>query len=134
MQNTPYYYTKLYVGGREPAFSFGKKLKVFWEKIRVIYVRTSTAFEGELLALIDAPLQHANYYVVQLRLGEGHRKKSLLLTVERNDDTGMTVDDCTNISNTVSALMDVEDPIEGAYDLEVSSPGLERPLTCAGGF
>lgn len=41
----------------------------------------------------------------------------------------MGVDDCTEISRTASALLDVEDPIAGPYDLEVSSPGLDRPLT-----
>lgn len=92
-------------------------------------MRTSTAFEAELLALIDAPLKHAHYYVVKLRLSDGKRKKTLELAVERTDDAGMTVEDCGEVSTTVSALLDVADPIEGAYDLEVSSPGLERPLT-----
>ncbi|MEZ5668418.1 MAG: ribosome maturation factor RimP [Alphaproteobacteria bacterium] len=41
----------------------------------------------------------------------------------------MTVDDCAAISEVVSALLDVEDPVRGAYSLEVSSPGLDRPLT-----
>jgi ribosome maturation factor RimP len=45
------------------------------------------------------------------------------------DDTPMTVDDCTEISRSVSALLDVADPIAGAYMLEVSSPGIDRPLT-----
>src|SRR5689334_14323410 len=42
--------------------------------------------------------------------------------------SGVSLDDCTRISRAVSAALDVEDPIEGAYDLEVSSPGLDRPL------
>jgi ribosome maturation factor RimP len=41
---------------------------------------------------------------------------------------GVTLDDCTNFSRSVSAALDVEDPLDGAYDLEVSSPGLDRPL------
>lgn len=48
---------------------------------------------------------------------------------ERADGAPMTVDDCADISHAVSALLDVEDPIAGAYTLEVSSPGIDRPLT-----
>ena len=46
----------------------------------------------------------------------------------------MSVDDCTEISRAVSALLDVEDPISGAYSLEISSPGIDRPLTRAKDF
>jgi ribosome maturation factor RimP len=44
-------------------------------------------------------------------------------------DGGIEVDDCAEISTAVSAVLDVEDPIEDAYTLEVSSPGIDRPLT-----
>ena len=47
---------------------------------------------------------------------------------ERLDGEAITVDDCANISRVLSALLDVEDPVNGSYDLEVSSPGLDRPL------
>ena len=47
---------------------------------------------------------------------------------ERLDEDTMTVEDCASISRTVSAIFDVEDPIIGAYTLEISSPGLDRPL------
>ena len=47
---------------------------------------------------------------------------------ERRDGVGMTVDDCADISREVSAILDVEDPLRDAYDLEVSSPGIDRPL------
>jgi ribosome maturation factor RimP len=49
--------------------------------------------------------------------------------VERTDRAGMTVDDCAEVSRAVSALLDVADPIAGPYTLEVSSPGIDRPLT-----
>ena len=48
---------------------------------------------------------------------------------DRTDGAPMTVDDCAEISQTVSALLDVADPIAGTYVLEVSSPGIDRPLT-----
>ena len=51
------------------------------------------------------------------------------LVAERKDGAAMTVDDCADISRQISALLDVDDPIEGAYSLEVSSPGIDRPLT-----
>jgi ribosome maturation factor RimP len=47
---------------------------------------------------------------------------------ERKDDGEMNVDDCAKLSRTISAILDVEDPITSAYVLEVSSPGIDRPL------
>ena len=48
---------------------------------------------------------------------------------ERQSDGGMNVEDCAEVSRMVSALLDVEDPIASEYTLEVSSPGIDRPLT-----
>ena len=95
-------------------------------------MRTSTTFEAELLEIVDASLRHAGYDVVQLLMADGQRKgasKSLQITAQRLDGQPMSVADCEAITDTASALLDVRDPIEGEYDLEVSSPGLERPLT-----
>lgn len=50
------------------------------------------------------------------------------LVIYIDSDKGITVDDCADVSRQVSALLDVEDPITGHYDLEVSSPGMDRPL------
>jgi ribosome maturation factor RimP len=58
----------------------------------------------------------------------GGRKPKLQIMVEPLEDRIMTVEDCAIISRQVSVLLDVEDPITDAYDLEVSSPGLDRPL------
>jgi ribosome maturation factor RimP len=54
---------------------------------------------------------------------------TLQIMAERRDGAAMTVDDCAEISRTASALLDVADPIPTAYQLEVSSPGIDRPLT-----
>ena len=54
--------------------------------------------------------------------------RTLQIMAERPDGS-MTIDDCADLSRSVSALLDVEDPISGSYRLEVSSPGLDRPLT-----
>ena len=58
----------------------------------------------------------------------GTDRSTLQIMAERLDEDTMTVEDCAFISRTVSAIFDVEDPINGAYTLEVSSPGLDRPL------
>ena len=58
-------------------------------------------------------------------LSQGRRSK---LVIYIDSEKGVTVDDCADISRQVSALLDVEDPIAGHYDLEVSSPGMDRPL------
>ena len=77
--------------------------------------------------IIAPSLAAMGYGVVRVRLGG----KPLVLQImaERHDEGMMTVDDCADISRAVSALMDVEDPITGRYTLEVSSPGIDRPLT-----
>jgi len=58
----------------------------------------------------------------------GGRHMTLQIMAERENGV-MTIADCTQLSRTVSALLDVADPIKGEYSLEVSSPGLDRPLT-----
>ncbi len=79
-------------------------------------------------ALITGPLEGLGYELVRVQLSGGDRPV-LQIMAERADGVGMTVDDCADISRSVSALLDAEDPIAGAYTLEVSSPGIDRPLT-----
>lgn len=54
--------------------------------------------------------------------------KQSVLRIFIDSDEGITVDDCARVSHQVSGILDVEDPIQGEYNLEVSSPGLDRPL------
>lgn len=68
------------------------------------------------------------YEVVRVQISGGQRA-ILQIMAERADGAPMTVEDCADISRSVSALLDVEDPIREAYTLEVSSPGIDRPLT-----
>lgn len=56
------------------------------------------------------------------------RRRQSLLRVYIDSDAGITLDDCARVSDQLSGLLDVEEPIRGAYSLEVSSPGLDRPL------
>ena len=86
--------------------------------------------EGDLterIATLIAPAAaDLGYDLVRVRLMGGHTKR-LQIMAERSDGT-MTIDDCETLSRTVSALLDVSDPIKSEYVLEVSSPGLDRPL------
>ncbi|MDG3440307.1 MULTISPECIES: ribosome maturation factor RimP [Nitrospirillum] len=83
----------------------------------------------ERIAGIIAPSVEAmGYDLVRVSL-TGNARPTLQIMAERVDGAAMTVDDCAEISRAVSALLDVEDPIDVAYTLEVSSPGIDRPLT-----
>ena len=79
-------------------------------------------------AMIAPTLEAMGYALVRLRFTGGSGRQTLQVMAERSDGAGMTVDDCAEISRTISALLDVEDPLPGAYLLEVSSPGIDRPL------
>lgn len=82
----------------------------------------------KIQSIIEPSLTHMGYVVVQLKLADGSKRKTLSIMAERADGVIMSFDDCTEISRTVSALLDVEDPITSAYNLEVMSPGIDRPL------
>ena len=78
--------------------------------------------------IIRPILKNMGFDLVRVRIS-GAGQRTLQIMAERLDDGMMTVEDCATISRSISALLDVEDPIEGSYSLEVSSPGLDRPLT-----
>ena len=78
--------------------------------------------------IIAPTLQDMGFDLVRVRIS-GAQRRTLQIMAERLDDGTMTVEDCATISRAVSTLLDVEDPIKGSYTLEVSSPGLDRPLT-----
>ena len=82
---------------------------------------------SKIEALIAPSLEAMGYRVVRVAV-TGGRRATLQVMAERVDDKAMTVEDCADISRTVSALLDVADPIATAYTLEVSSPGIDRPL------
>jgi ribosome maturation factor RimP len=68
------------------------------------------------------------YALVRVAIVGGVARPTLQVMAERKDGAAMSVDDCADISEAISAVLDVEDPIAGAYTLEVSSPGIDRPL------
>ena len=81
----------------------------------------------EKVRKIAAPLAAGEgLELVDVELGGAGGRTTLRLYIDR--DGGVSLDDCSSVSRALSAALDVEDPIQGAYDLEVSSPGLDRPL------
>ena len=82
---------------------------------------------NQIAGIIEPSLDAMGYRLVRVAvLGAG--RTTLQIMAERRDEAPMTVDDCADISRSVSALLDVADPIASAYTLEVSSPGIDRPL------
>ncbi|MGM3175375.1 ribosome maturation factor RimP [Dickeya lacustris] len=87
-----------------------------------------STLEQKLTEMISAPVEALGYELVGIEFIRG-RQSTLRIYIDSED--GITVDDCADVSHQVSAVLDVEDPISVAYHLEVSSPGLDRPLFTA---
>ncbi len=83
--------------------------------------------DRRLAEIVTPVIEDMGFEVVRIRL-MGGKTHTLQIMAERPDG-GIEVDECAEISNAVSAALDVEDPITEAYTLEVSSPGIDRPLT-----
>lgn len=83
---------------------------------------------AQIEKLIAPSLTDMGYDIIQIQIS-GSDQQSLLITIDRLDEETVNVEDCANVSRAVSAILDVEDPIEAAYTLEVSSPGIDRQLT-----
>jgi ribosome maturation factor RimP len=82
--------------------------------------------EARVAAIIEPILRTMKMRLVRVRLS-GQNGLTLQIMAEREDGT-MTVEDCEEVSRAISPALDVDDPIEKAYHLEVSSPGIDRPL------
>jgi ribosome maturation factor RimP len=87
-----------------------------------------STLEQKLTDLISAPVEALGYELVGI---EFVRSRTSILRIYIDSEDGINVDDCADVSHQVSAVMDVEDPITVPYNLEVSSPGLDRPLFTA---
>lgn len=85
------------------------------------------AIDRRMAEIIQPTIEGMGFELVRVRL-MGGMYKTLQIMAERPDG-GIEVDDCAKISTAVSAVLDVEDPIDDAFTLEVSSPGIDRPLT-----
>ncbi len=86
-----------------------------------------TTIDRRLAGIVAPVIEGMGFELVRLRLMSG--KHSTLQIMAERPEGGIEIADCARISTAVSAALDVEDPIEDAYTLEVSSPGIDRPLT-----
>ena len=98
------------------------------------HVRGKTQEDRELIEMLDPVAESLGYEIVRLRLMGGAEQRRLQIMAEHpllEDGTGgdMNVEDCARLSRAISEVMDAADPIAGEYTLEVSSPGIDRPLT-----
>lgn len=91
-------------------------------------MRGKTAEDRRLLELLDPVAEVAGYEIVRLRLMGGEEARRLQIMAETPEGE-MVVEDCARLSRAISEVMDAADPIAGEYTLEVSSPGVDRPLT-----
>lgn len=82
---------------------------------------------------ITPALKALGFDIVRIQMS-GTKRKILQVMIERTDLSPVLMADCVQVSREISVLMDVEDPIEGAYNLEVTSPGINRPLVKAADY
>lgn len=85
------------------------------------------AAERHIAGIVAPAVEHMGFELVRVRLMGGSTTR--LQVMADRPGGGIDVSDCARISNILSALLDVEDPVAGEYTLEVSSPGIDRPLT-----
>lgn len=85
-----------------------------------------------LTALLEPLINELGYEFVGLEYSSNPKNPVLVIYIDKSD--GIAVEDCESVSREAAALLDVEDPIPGHYVLEVSSPGLDRPLFTPGQF
>lgn len=83
----------------------------------------------KLLEIIEPAVRSLGYELVEVEFNSHGRGGTLRVFID--NEAGITLDDCEKASHQISGVLDVEDPIPGAYSLEVSSPGLDRPLRTA---
>ena len=94
---------------------------LFWNKGLEVQMTSD-----ELVELLEPSIERLGYELADLEVKLGGKDGVLRLFIDKPD--GIDLDDCEKVSHAVSALLDVEDPLPGQYNLEVSSPGLDRTL------
>ncbi len=91
-------------------------------------MKTKTDMDARILAVAEPVAEDMGYTIVRIRVMSSKRS-TVQIMAERKSDGLMGVDDCALLSRAVSSALEVDDPLRDAYILEVSSPGLDRPLT-----
>lgn len=97
-------------------------MPIFYVRLRDSMRESVSTLKDQLAAIVTG----MGYEFIGCELLRQNR--SSLLRIYIDSEKGITVDDCSKVSYQVSAMLDVEDPIQGEYNLEISSPGLNRPL------
>jgi ribosome maturation factor RimP len=108
--------------------AFAGRLFLFWTTGLDGNEPTTTTLEDRLAAIIAPRLELMGFELVRVAV-LGRERPTVQVMADRADGSQITVEDCTQISHDVSAAIDVDDPIPGAWTLEVSSAGIDRPLT-----
>ncbi len=88
-----------------------------------------TQLEANIYELIKPSVLGMGYDVVRIRMASGKRNKNLQIMMERADKKPFTVDNCEEVSHHLLRVLNVEELIEGDYNLEISSAGVDKPLT-----
>ncbi len=92
------------------------------------------AVESKIAGLIAGEVDSAGYDLVRVQVLGGGKYATLQVMAERKDGAGMTVEDCIKISNAVSPVIEGDPDLANKFGLEVSSPGIDRPLMKIGDF
>ena len=95
-------------------------------------MRAQSELETRILGMIEPSATALGLDIVRIRV-TGSRRPTLQIMAEKPDGT-VDVEDCAKLSRRISPILETEDPIAGEYALEVSSPGIDRPLTRVGDF
>ncbi len=88
-----------------------------------------SGLEARLAALIAPPLQDMGYELVRIAISGAQHRPTVQVMADRADGALIAVEDCEAISHAIGAVLDVADPLPGTWTLEVSSAGIDRPLT-----
>jgi ribosome maturation factor RimP len=91
------------------------------------YLVAKTIIEKKVCEIVGPMIADLGFDLIRVKYIDGKRN-TLQIMLDKGDD-GIEISECAKISTTISALLDVNDPIKNEYDLEVSSPGINRPLT-----
>lgn len=107
-------------------WSFGARAAAeYMEK----FLRAKTPEDRALIELVDPVAEAQGLEIVRVRLMGGTLRRRLQIMAERPSDHDISVEECARLSRAISEVLDAADPISGEYLLEVSSPGIDRPLT-----
>lgn len=110
-----------------PGNTNGPRARFFVLEETMTDLIAKAALDRRIAEIVGPVIEDLGFELVRVRLMTG--KESTLQIMAQKPDGTIEVDDCGEISTAVSAVLDVEDPIVEAYTLEVSSPGIDRPLT-----